>query len=72
MKTAFFQMDNYTRAVSAKLSLSEYRISSRVDKFAGSGGCGYRLVVFGNTEKARMILLKKGFIKRFPKEKSDD
>lgn len=63
MKTAFFQMDSYTKAVNAKLSLSEYRISSRVEKSTGSGGCAYRLVVFGNTKVAREILIRKGFIK---------
>lgn len=72
MKTAIFQMENYTKAMNAKLNLSQYRISSRVEKSTGSGGCAYRLVVFGNVENARAILLKKGFIKGLSGRKLSD
>lgn len=69
MKTAIFQMESYTKAMNAKSSLSQYRISSRVEKSTGSGGCAFRLVVFGNIERAGAILFRRGFIKNMPKGK---
>lgn len=62
MNNNLFQMKSYTQAMLARKSLSEYRIKSVIEKTSTkSGGCAFRLRVYGDVEKAAHILDKKGF-----------